>query len=164
MKSKEKKMKIFTKKGIIGKLIIVIILMSIIGCAVPKNISFAKDGGVLLEPITDFAIGIGDAIINIIHKVLFNMDKALLVLDKTNGFWKWIVTVATVIAIAFIVAIAAFGIGIAGAAILNALGTAVSGTAAAGAIGLKATLAALGPFVIGSMMVTWWRKVERLSH
>ena len=154
-------MKIFTKKGIIGKLIIVIILMSIIGCAVPKNISFAttKDGGVLLEPITDFAIGIGDAIINIIHKVLFNMDKALLVLDKTNGFWKWIVTVATVIAIAFIVAIAAFGIGIAGAAILSALGTAVSGTAATaaaagGAIGLKATLEALGPLVIGSMIVT----------
>ena len=62
-------MKIFTKKGIIGKLIIVIILMSIIGCAMPKNISFATtDGGVLLKPITDFAIGIGDAIINIIHK------------------------------------------------------------------------------------------------
>lgn len=149
-------MKIFTKKGIIGKLIIVIILMSIIGCAMPKNISFATtpDGGVLLKPITDFAIGIGDAIINIIHKVLFNMDKALLVFDKTNGLWKWGLTIVAGLVAAVIVAGAVFGIGIAGAAILSALGTAVSGTAAAGAIGLKATLAALGPFVIGSMMVT----------
>ena len=152
-------MKIFTKKGIIGKLIIVIILMSIIGCAMPKNISFATTdaGGVLLKPITDFAIGIGDAIINLIHKVLFNMDKALLVLDKTNSVWKWFVTIAAGLFAAVIVAVAVFGIGIAGAAILSALGTAVSGTAAAGAagaIGLKATLAALGPFVIGSMMVT----------
>lgn len=149
-------MKIFAKRGIIGKLIIVIILMSIIGCAVPKNISFAttKDGGVLLEPITDFAIGIGDAIINIIHKVLFNMDKALLVLDKTNFAWKWIVTAVTVIVIACIVAAAAFGIGIAGAVLLKALGTAViNGVAAAGAIGLKATLASLGTYVIGSMIV-----------
>lgn len=149
-------MKIFTKKGIIGKLIIVIILMSIIGCAMPKNISFATTdaGGVLLKPITDFAIGIGDAIINLIHKVLFNMDKALLVLDKTNGLWKWGLTIVAGLFAAVIVAVAVFGIGIAGAAILSALGTAVSGTAAAGAIGLKATLAALGPFVIGSMMVT----------
>ena len=156
-------MKIFTKKGIIGKLIIVIILMSIIGCAMPKNISFATtpDGGVLLKPITDFAIGIGDAIINLIHKVLFNMDKALLVLDKTNGFWKWGVIIVAGLLAAVIVAGAVFGIGLAGAAILNALGTTlISGTAAgaaagaAGAIGLKATLAALGPFVIGSMMVT----------
>ena len=154
-------MKIFTKKGIIGKLIIVIILMSIIGCAMPKNISFATtDGGVLLKPITDFAIGIGDAIINLIHKVLFNMDKALLVLDKTNGFWKWFVIIAAGLLAAVIVATATFAIGLAGAAILNALGTTlISGTAAgaagaAGAIGLKATLAALGPFVIGSMMVT----------
>ena len=146
-------MKIFTKKGIIGKLIIVIILMSIIGCAMPKNISFATTdaGGVLLKPITDFAIGIGDAIINLIHKVLFNMDKALLVLDKTNDLWKWGVTIVAGLVAAVFVAVAVFGIGIAGAAILSALGTAVSG---AGAIGLQATLATLGPFVIGSMIVT----------
>lgn len=149
-------MKIFTKKGIIGKLIIVIILMSIIGCAMPKNISFATTdaGGVLLKPITDFAIGIGDAIINLIHKVLFNMDKALLVLDKTNDLWKWGVTIVAGLVAAVFVAVAVFGIGIAGAAILSALGTAVSGTAAAGAIGLQATLETLGPFVIGSMIVT----------
>ena len=147
-------MKIFTKKGIIGKLIIVIILMSIIGCAVPKNISFAKDGGVLLEPITDFAIGIGDAIINIIHKVLFNMDKALLILDKTSFAWKWFWTIVAGLVAAVIVAIAAFGIGIAGAVLLKALGTAViSGVGAVGAIGLKAALASLGTYVIGSMIV-----------
>lgn len=150
-------MKIFTNKGLIGKLIIVIILMSIIGCAMPKNISFAKtpDGGVLLKPITDFAIGIGDAIINLIHKVLFNMDKALLVLDKTNGIWKWFVIIVAGLLAAVIVAGAVFAIGIAGAAILNALGTTlISGTTVAAGIGLKATLEALGPFVIGSMMVT----------
>ena len=75
-------------------------------------------------------------------------------MDKTNGFWKWGLTIVAGLFAAVIVAVAVFGIGIAGAAILSALGTAVSGTAAAGAIGLKATLAALGPFVIGSMMVT----------
>lgn len=149
-------MKIFTKKGIIGKLIIVIILMSIIGCAMPKNISFATTdaGGVLLKPITDFAIGIGDAIINLIHKVLFNMDKALLVLDKTSFAWKWFWTIVAGLVAAVIVAIAAFGIGIAGAVLLKALGTAViSGVGAVGAIGLKAALASLGTYVIGSMIV-----------
>lgn len=159
-------MKIFTKKGIIGKLIIVIILMSIIGCAVPKNISFATTdaGGVLLKPITDFAIGIGDAIINLIHKVLFNMDKALLVLDKTSLGWLWALVAGVVIAA--IVAVAVFAIGAVGATALSALGTALIGTAttaggaaagaagAAGATGIAAALAALGPFVIGSLAVT----------
>lgn len=150
-------MKIFTKKGIIGKLIIVIILMSIIGCAMPKNISFATTdaGGVLLKPITDFAIGIGDAIINLIHKVLFNMDKALLVLDKTSLGWLW--ALLTAVVIAAIVAVAVFAIGAVGAAALQALGTALISTATATettAVGIAAALKALGPFVIGSMIVT----------
>lgn len=154
-------MKIFTKRGIIGKLIIVIILMSIIGCAVPKNISFATtvDGGVLLKPITDFALGIGDAIINLIHKVLFNMDKALLVLDKTNGWWKWGVTIVAGLFAAVIVAAAVFAIGAVGAVALQALGGLLAGTAEAGAAagtgaGIAAALAKLGPYVVGSMIVT----------
>ena len=179
-------MKIFTKRGIIGKLIIVIILMSIIGCAMPKNISFATTdaGGVLLKPITDFAIGIGDAIINLIHKVLFNMDKALLVLDKTSLGWLWALVAGVVIAA--IVAVAVFAIGAVGATALSALGTALISTAttagaagaaagaagaaagaagaaagaagaaagATGATAIAAALAALGPYVVGSMIVT----------
>ena len=105
-------MKIFTKRGIIGKLIIVIGILIIFSCLIPSNKVYATDlGGVLLRPVMDLILTIADGIFDVIQKALFD-SPSLIVLDLSKSAWSIIATIAVGVIIAIGVAAAAIALGV----------------------------------------------------
>lgn len=143
-------MKFLIKKGFWNKLIIVLLLIIAFNAIIPTNVVHAESdvGGVLLRPIVDLVLAIADAIINVIHKVIFDMSTALIVIDLDSSVLKWIVTIVVVV----IVAVAMFALLYFGAAVLvPAVVAKIAGIAGvAGASGL----AKLGAAAIGTIIVT----------
>lgn len=85
-------MKNFTKKGILQKTIILILMVLTLNFIVPTY-SQADIGGVLMDPITDFLCTIGDGIINVLQKCMtgdwgagFNLEGGFLESAETYNF------------------------------------------------------------------------------
>ena len=64
-------MKFLTKKSITQKIIIAIIISILFGFAFPTY-SQADFFGVLFDPIFEFVTGIGDSILGVLQKYLYN--------------------------------------------------------------------------------------------
>ncbi len=94
-------MKIFTKKKIIQKILIAIVLVTLFNFIIP-NISHADDEesgvkGVLFEPIKDFLLGIGDVASWVMNKIIYQADETFLdiyyedtlkaALRDSDSFW-----------------------------------------------------------------------------
>lgn len=63
-------MKNFTKKSILQKTIIAIILALLLSNFIVPTYSHADIGGVLMDPVTDFLCTIGDAVINVLQRCM----------------------------------------------------------------------------------------------
>ena len=136
-------MKIFTKKGIIGKLIIVISILIIFSCLIPSNKVYAADlGGVLLRPVMDLILTIADGIFDVVQKALFD-SPSLIVLDLSKGILSTIFTVLVGVIVAVVVAAASIALGFALPTIVAALATKVGVELS---VGLSA--AAIGTIVV----------------
>ncbi len=136
-------MKIFTKRGIIGKLIIVIGILIIFSCLIPSNKVYATDlGGVLLRPVMDLILTIADGIFDVVQKALFD-SPSLIVLDLSKGILSTISTVLVGVIIAVVVAATAIALGVALPTIVSALVAKIGIDVSAGLSG-----AAIGMIVI----------------
>ena len=133
-------MKIFTNKGIIGKLVIVISILIIFSCLIPSNKVYATDlGGVLLRPVMDLILTIADGIFDVIQKALFD-SPSLIVLDLSKSGWSVLATIGVGVIIAVAVAAAAIALGVTLPTIVSALvakiGIDVSASLSGAAIGM----------------------------
>ena len=98
-------MKIFTEKGILKKLLLIIIAIILFNAIIPTNVSYAADvGGVLLKPIVDLMVALGDFVMDIINNMLYGMETSVIRIDTDNGLWEFLaiaaVAIVTVLAIA----------------------------------------------------------------
>lgn len=130
-------MKIFANKSILKKILIVFFIIFAISCIKPKTVKAASIGGELMEPICNFLVGIGDAVVRVVHDVVLKQEVSLIRIDLSNGWigvLKKIAIIAAFVAAIVVIAIVTGGIG-AGVAGISAAagGTAAAGAAAAGA-------------------------------
>ena len=142
-------MKIFTEKGIVKKLILIFVVVMIFNAVIPSNISFAAQdnyswGGVLLKPISDLLLAIGDFIMDIIHNVLFDMNTSLIRIDKDNGWWEKVAITLAVIAAIALIAVASVALAGAALKVVGAIAAKIGVTVAAS----KLSAAAVGTFVV----------------
>ena len=82
-------MKNFIRKGIVKKLIIILIAITLFGAIIPPKVAYAgtKDvvssvGGSLLSPVASLMIGFGDAVMNFIHELVYNMNSSFILISK----------------------------------------------------------------------------------
>ena len=108
-------MSFFTKKNFLYKLIISLcIVLSVMSCSGVKKVYAAEDdgagvGGLLISPICDLLLGLGDAIMNVIQKSVMNTE-ATLVLDNADRFdWGALFLGLIVIALAVVLAVVTAG-------------------------------------------------------
>ena len=61
-------MKLFTEKGIVQKIIIAVIIVTLLNFMIPTVSSAFDVGGLLFEPITDLVTTIGDSILSALQR------------------------------------------------------------------------------------------------
>ena len=107
-------MKNFTKKSIIHKIAIVLIVLMLFNfiAPMPSHISHADGGdggigGALFSPIVEFLVGVADWFISFIQQSIFGINETLVHITRGTGtFWSWFWTIAvTVVVIAACVAL-----------------------------------------------------------
>lgn len=113
----------FTKKGIVQKIIIVLIFLILFNFIYPQTpIVFAADsddeeitGGVLLKPVIDFITAIGDGVIYIIQDQVLGMGTSLVHISKgeMSVFGAFVAGLAAVgtVAAGVAITIGTFGVG-----------------------------------------------------
>lgn len=74
-------------------------------------------GGVLIKPIVNLLTGIGDAIMEILHKSVQEQGAAIIKIDGNTSFWEGLVTVFAIIvgilaAVAFIAVLGGIAAGV----------------------------------------------------
>lgn len=131
-------MKIFTKKGMIHKIAVVLVVLMLFNfiAPMPINISHADGGdagigGTLFQPILDLLVGIADWVISFIQQSILHMDETLIHINRGGDFWSnFFGIVAAIIVVAGCIVLTVFTAGGAAAgalAIVSAiLGSAVS--------------------------------------
>lgn len=154
-------MKIFTEKGILKKLLLIIIAIVLFNAIIPTNVSYAADvGGVLLKPIVDLMVALGDFVMDIINNMLYGMETSVIRIDTDNGLWEflWIAAVAIVT----VLAIATLSVALTGAAlkIVGAIATKIGVSAAtsltAAAVGTIVTVSLGGGIAAGMFVRSEW--------
>lgn len=90
-------MEIFKKKSLILKIVIALVVVILFNFSAP-TISQADAGdvvgGILLEPVTDLLLSLGDGIVFIMQSVLFGMDESLVrVATPGTGIWETVGTI-----------------------------------------------------------------------
>lgn len=95
--------KILSNKKNIQKIMRIVLIVVIIGCMFQGEAN-ANDykGGTLAKPIVDFVDGLFDSILDFFHNQVYRRDAALRV-DRSNGFWDWILVGLVGIATAVVV-------------------------------------------------------------
>ena len=103
-------MKFLTKKGLINKIVLALLILMLFNALIPTNISFGKSdetfGGKLLKPVVDLLLALGDVVVDIIHNALFGINKALIRIDMDNGILEFLGTIIIGVVAAVIIAIA----------------------------------------------------------
>ena len=151
-------------KGILKKLIVVLIAITLFNAIIPPKVAYADEkdvvtsvGGTLLSPVASLMIGLGDAVMNLIHDLIYNMDTSLILISKDNKAWGifWTV-VATVVAIVVIAVLAYYTAG-AALTLLAKLGIVAAGAAIpASAIGTIMTVSLIGGAIAGTLTAEAW--------
>ena len=127
-------------RSIFGKFIIALMVILMLGSLQPTRVEadVIDTVGTLAEPILSLLVGIGDGIVQIVHKCLMGQDLSKYYVGKSTSWWDNLAKVAAVvIAVVAVVAIVASGagIGLLGAAVFKGLsGMALAGAAIGGAI------------------------------
>ncbi len=144
------------KENLIVKLIIALCIILVLSSVLPSTMSYADSeelsfGGVLLKPIVDLIVGLGDIVMDLIHSMMLGVGDSIIRIDLDNGILATIVTIAVGLAVAVVVAVVAyFTAGVAIPALLTAIGTATGVGAAASAATL--TAAAAGTIAVASVV------------
>lgn len=101
-------MKLFTNKKVWSKIIVILIFLLLFQF-VSVNYTFAGDdddvvlevGGKLLSPILSLLVGLGDAVVDIMHKAIMGVDEAIMKADLGMTTWEiignafvWIIAAA----------------------------------------------------------------------
>ena len=85
-------MKVFANKSIWKKLVFILLFITIFSFAVPQTVHASDDdtslGGKLMKPIINLIVGLGDGVVNILHKFLLQQQTTLIRIDLTSGFWR----------------------------------------------------------------------------
>lgn len=100
-------MKLFTNKKVWSKIIVILIFLLLFQF-VSVNYTFATGddvvlevGGKLLSPILSLLVGLGDAVVDILHKAIMGVDEAIMKADLGMTTWEiignafvWIIAAA----------------------------------------------------------------------
>lgn len=145
-------MSFFTKKNFLYKLIICIcIVLSIINTTGIKNVYAGKAddgsgiGGVLITPICNLLLGIGDGIMNIIQKSIMGIEAVIPVDNSDPAWWETllkVVIILIVVAVVVVVAIYAPGVLVAALKVISV--TLVKAAIGLAGLGLVVGYGALG--------------------
>ena len=118
-------MKIFQNKNLFKKLMIIFLIITIFSFCMPKAVRAKDDdgvGGKLLKPVIDLMLGLGDGIMDILHKIIYNQDQSSITVDMSTKWWDIFSTVMLAIFVTVVVA----------AAVIVTAGAVVAGLAALG--------------------------------
>lgn len=115
-------------RSIFGKFIIALMVILMLGSLQPTRVEadIVDTVGSLAEPILSLLVGIGDGVVQIVHKYLMGQDLSKYYVGKDTSGWKILATIAAVlVAVVVVVAIVASGAGLAalGAKLFTALAT-----------------------------------------
>jgi hypothetical protein len=155
-------MKIFTEKGILKKIILIIVVLIFINAIIPGNVSYAgivsdieKVGGPLIKPIIDLMMAVADICMDLIHDMIYDMETSVIRIDANNGLWEFIVI--AVIAVVVAVGIAALSVALTAVA-LTVLANIGIGGAAIGFAGIATivTVSLQGGVYAGMMVRSNW--------
>lgn len=151
-------MKIFTNKNLILKIVILLVFVILFNFCAP-TVSRAEDGdvgGMLFEPVKDLLLTVGDAIINIVQRLVFGTETSLLKLEhKSDWVGDLLPTIAAgavgIVGIVGIVGAVVAAIPTGGAS-LGALAAAAPAIASAVVGGVASTV----PAVAATYIVSGW--------
>ena len=125
-------MKIFTERNLILKIVIALVFVILFNFCAP-TISQADDdagvGGMLFEPVKDLLLTIGDAVVNIMQKLIFGTETSLLKLEHRDD-WLGDLGQGILTGIAVIGSIAAVVVGVVGAIPSGGMSLAAAGAIA----------------------------------
>ena len=122
-------MKIFQNKNLFKKLMIIFLIITIFSFCMPKAVRAKDDdgvGGKLLKPVIDLMLGLGDGIMDILHKIIYNQDQSSIIVDMSTKWWDIFSTVMLAIFVTVVVAAAVIVTAGAVVAGLEALGVTLS--------------------------------------
>lgn len=122
-------MKVFQNKNLFKKLILILVLITVVSFCIPKGVS-AKSGNVLLKPITDLFLTLGDGAVQLMHSIILHQNETLLNVDisSNEGLWTILAVVVTAVLVAAALIVAAPAIATALAAAGVTIGTMSIGT------------------------------------
>ncbi len=106
------------KKGLWKKILSVFIIILILQFAVSSSVFAVDLGGILLSPINALFLGIGDAIIDLLHQEIMGQAETMIIIDGSLNWWDLLIgaAVAFIIIVAVLVLVVGTG-GLAAAAI-----------------------------------------------
>lgn len=148
-------MKIFQNKNLFKKLIIVFLFITIFSFCMPKGVKAIDVGGLLLDPVMDLFVGIGDGINTILSKLIFQTDGSFIVVDTgSEGVGKIIgvIIAAAVIVAGVVLIVSTGGLGATAIAIANSIFTIMKAGVVAG-IATFAVTTVYGDAIFGSKVV-----------
>ena len=107
-------MKIFTEKGILKKIFIILVVIILFKAIIPVNVSYAgtvddieKVGGPLIKPIIDVILAIADFAMDFLHDIVYNMETSLIRIDTDNGILEFVgIAFAAIVTFVLIAAVA----------------------------------------------------------
>ena len=122
-------MKVFQNKNLFKKLILILVLITVVSFCVPKGVS-AAGGNILVKPITDLFLTLGDGAVQIMHSIILQQNETLLNVDisSNEGLWTILAVVVTAVLVAAALIVAARAIATALAAAGVTIGTMSIGT------------------------------------
>lgn len=106
-------MKIFANKNIWKKLVLILLIITIFSFGAPKTVQADNDedsggiGGVLMKPICNILVGIGDGVVNVIHRFVVDQETTLIRVDLESGHWGLFVACVVIAILAAAASIAA---------------------------------------------------------
>ncbi len=161
-------MKIFTNKSLFKKLIIVIIAIMIFSAIIPPKVSFAEEeedrltgvAGALAKPVVSLLIGLGDILMDVIHKMMFDQSTSFIeATPEGTNVWKVIGIIILVIVVIIAVAFVIYKTGGLGVKVLQKVGVLAAGGAVKLMGKLFTTAVSIGAkagIVVGAIALLKW--------
>ena len=127
-------MRIFKNKFLLKLIASVCLLLTLFNFGMTNKVYADGDTHILVRPIVQLITGIGDAIINIVHRITVEQKQTLVEIKGYDGweaFWRGLaVVVVTIIAVVVVAVITYFTAGLATFVVAAIAGTTFTVTAA----------------------------------
>ena len=141
-------MRIFAKKSIWKKIIIIFLLFSAISFTKPQPVH-ASIGGELMKPVCDLLVGLGDGVIKVLHIGILGQYNTLLVIQET-GIGSTVSIILKVAAIAVLIIGVVLAATVIGPIIAGGISAALAGgLTTITTVGTAAGIAAKGTIIAG---------------